>query len=207
MTNLHGAVQTIRAAEAVLQWHGHAEAARGLEVLVIGTAPPARRLMGSNSSEVPEIVLRSVVRLCLVVLTLAAVSGCAGSPPSSPPSTPPGNSPQPSASGGACTASVTPAQGAAGAEYVITAGPYPESTVAEPTIVLVEVRGPGGEIEQGGLLHATLAPGETSLIVAFHDPQVAPEPSRPPLAAGRYTVKVEDEGHTCVTETSFVVQP
>ncbi len=162
--------------------------------------------MGSNPSEVPEIVLRSVVRLCLVVLTLAAVSGCAGSPPSSPPSTPPGNSPQPSASGGACTASVTPAQGAAGAEYVITAGPFPKSTIPEPTIVLVEVRGPGGEVEQGGLLHATLAPGETSLIVAFHDPLVAPEPSRPPLAAGRYTVKVEDEGHTCVSETSFVVQ-
>lgn len=101
---------------------------------------------------------------------------------------------------------MTPAQGAAGDEYMITAGPYPKSTIAKPTIVLVEVRGPSGAIEQGGLLHATLAPGETSLIVAFHDPQVAPEPSRPPLAAGRYTVKLEDEGHTCVSETSFVVQ-
>ncbi len=41
----------------------------------------------------------------------------------------------------------------------------------------------------------------------FHDPLPPQEPKRAPLAPGRYTVQVEDEGHTCVAETTFVVEP
>ena len=91
-------------------------------------------------------------------------------------------------------------------EYVISSGPYPESTIANPTVVLVEVRGPDGEITEGGLLHATLAPGETTLVVGFHDPLPPQEPERTPLAPGQYMVDVEDEGHTCAAQTTFVVE-
>ncbi len=101
---------------------------------------------------------------------------------------------------------MTPAKGGATIEYVIRSGPYPKGSITDPTVVLVEVRDPDGKFAEGGLLHATLAPGESSLVVAFHDPLPPQEPARSPLAPGRYTVHVEDEGHTCVADTTFVVE-
>ena len=54
---------------------------------------------------------------------------------------------------------------------------------------------------------ATLEPGVRELTLDFHAPDPSPEPARPPLAMGHYTVHAEDRAHTCVATGGFDVGP